>query len=186
MDLSELVSWKCKKQSTVSVSTCEAEYIAAVSCCSRILLRETAVEQAEKDNRTPAGEGGIEVDRYGKQEAIHVKVATVFRWCYVEVLVAENRKVRTKRGVAGAQGGSSEVACLDQRHRAMVNNWKKVVVTGVAVLHDGSQRDTGHDGSAMVAFGRLELLLRVEEYGIVLWGCSEATCYGGRRGEPRQ
>ncbi|KAI3797947.1 hypothetical protein L1987_33212 [Smallanthus sonchifolius] len=32
-----LVSWQCKKQSMVSVSTCEAEYIAAASCCSQIL-----------------------------------------------------------------------------------------------------------------------------------------------------
>ncbi|KAI3813867.1 hypothetical protein L1987_18602 [Smallanthus sonchifolius] len=32
-----LVSWQCKKQSTVSVSTCEAEYIAVASGCSQIL-----------------------------------------------------------------------------------------------------------------------------------------------------
>ncbi|KAI3820245.1 hypothetical protein L1987_07789 [Smallanthus sonchifolius] len=32
-----LVSWQCKKQSTVSVSTCEAKYIAVASCCSQIL-----------------------------------------------------------------------------------------------------------------------------------------------------
>ncbi|KAI3784071.1 hypothetical protein L1987_43163 [Smallanthus sonchifolius] len=32
-----LVSWQCKKQTTVSISTCEAEYIVAVSWCSLIL-----------------------------------------------------------------------------------------------------------------------------------------------------
>ncbi|KAI3802358.1 hypothetical protein L1987_30489 [Smallanthus sonchifolius] len=32
-----LVSWQCKKQTTVSISTCEAEYIAAASCFSQIL-----------------------------------------------------------------------------------------------------------------------------------------------------
>ncbi|KAI3724944.1 hypothetical protein L1987_64712 [Smallanthus sonchifolius] len=32
-----LVSWQCKKQSTVFVSTCEAEYVAVASCCSQIL-----------------------------------------------------------------------------------------------------------------------------------------------------
>ncbi|KAI3763017.1 hypothetical protein L1987_53464 [Smallanthus sonchifolius] len=32
-----LVSWQCKKQSTVSVSTCEAKYIVAASGCSQIL-----------------------------------------------------------------------------------------------------------------------------------------------------
>ncbi|KAI3745001.1 hypothetical protein L1987_58101 [Smallanthus sonchifolius] len=32
-----LVSWQCKKQTTVSISTCEAEYIATASCSSHIL-----------------------------------------------------------------------------------------------------------------------------------------------------
>ncbi|KAI3776530.1 hypothetical protein L1987_46316 [Smallanthus sonchifolius] len=32
-----LVFWQCKKQSTVSISTCEAEYVAVASCCSQIL-----------------------------------------------------------------------------------------------------------------------------------------------------
>jgi hypothetical protein len=34
---SRLVSWQCKKQTTVSLSTTEAEYIAAASCCSQVL-----------------------------------------------------------------------------------------------------------------------------------------------------
>ncbi|KAI3728115.1 hypothetical protein L6452_16745 [Arctium lappa] len=32
-----LVSWECKKQTTLSLSTTEAEYIAAASCCSQVL-----------------------------------------------------------------------------------------------------------------------------------------------------
>ncbi|KAD7477184.1 hypothetical protein E3N88_00320 [Mikania micrantha] len=32
-----LVTWQCKKQTSVSPSTCEAEYIAAASCCSQII-----------------------------------------------------------------------------------------------------------------------------------------------------
>ncbi|KAI3684718.1 hypothetical protein L6452_33943 [Arctium lappa] len=32
-----LVSWQCKKQTTVSLSTTEAEYIVAASCCSHVL-----------------------------------------------------------------------------------------------------------------------------------------------------
>ncbi|KAJ9541286.1 hypothetical protein OSB04_027792 [Centaurea solstitialis] len=34
---SRLVSWQCKKQTTVSQSTTEAEYIASSSCCSQVL-----------------------------------------------------------------------------------------------------------------------------------------------------
>ncbi|KAJ9544998.1 hypothetical protein OSB04_024705 [Centaurea solstitialis] len=34
---SRLVSWQCKKQTNVSTSTAEAEYIAATSCCSQVL-----------------------------------------------------------------------------------------------------------------------------------------------------
>ncbi|KAJ9545014.1 hypothetical protein OSB04_024721 [Centaurea solstitialis] len=33
----QLVSWQCKKQTTVSQSTTEAEYIAASQCCSQVL-----------------------------------------------------------------------------------------------------------------------------------------------------
>ncbi|KAI3685126.1 hypothetical protein L6452_34360 [Arctium lappa] len=32
-----LVSWQCKKQTTMSLSTTEVEYIAAASCCSQVL-----------------------------------------------------------------------------------------------------------------------------------------------------
>ena len=32
-----LVSWQCKKQTSVAVSSCEAEYVVAGSCCSQVL-----------------------------------------------------------------------------------------------------------------------------------------------------
>ena len=32
-----LVSWQCKKQTSVAMSTCEAEYVAASTCCSQVL-----------------------------------------------------------------------------------------------------------------------------------------------------
>jgi hypothetical protein len=44
-----LVSWQCKKQTSVAQSTCEAEYMAAGSCCSQVLwiqqqLRDYGIE----------------------------------------------------------------------------------------------------------------------------------------------
>ena len=32
-----LVTWQCKKQTTVSISTAEAEYVAASACCAQVL-----------------------------------------------------------------------------------------------------------------------------------------------------
>ena len=32
-----LISWQCKKQQTVSMSTAEAEYVAASACCSQVI-----------------------------------------------------------------------------------------------------------------------------------------------------
>ncbi|XP_068503765.1 secreted RxLR effector protein 161-like [Phaseolus vulgaris] len=46
---SSLISWHCKKQACVALSTVEAEYIAAGSCCAQTLwLRITIVTRKEK------------------------------------------------------------------------------------------------------------------------------------------
>ena len=39
-----LVSWTSKKQSRVSTSTAEAEYVAAASCCSQVLWMKTQIK----------------------------------------------------------------------------------------------------------------------------------------------
>jgi len=36
-----LVAWKSKKQASISLSTAEAEYIAAGSCCTQLLQMKT-------------------------------------------------------------------------------------------------------------------------------------------------
>ena len=49
-----IVSWQCKKQMSVSNSTCEAEYIAAGSCCSQLLWIQQQMRNYGLDfTRTP-------------------------------------------------------------------------------------------------------------------------------------
>jgi hypothetical protein len=50
-----LVSWISKKQSTVSLSTAEAEYIAIVACCTQVLwMKKTLTDiQVEDDDPIP-------------------------------------------------------------------------------------------------------------------------------------
>jgi hypothetical protein len=49
-----LVSWQCKKQTTVALSTCEAEYVAAGSCCSQVLwMQQQLRDYGLNFTRTP-------------------------------------------------------------------------------------------------------------------------------------
>jgi hypothetical protein len=50
-----LVSWLSKKQSSISLSTAEAEYIAAASCCTQVLwMKQTLTDiQVEYDELIP-------------------------------------------------------------------------------------------------------------------------------------
>ncbi|KAK9073378.1 hypothetical protein SSX86_007702 [Deinandra increscens subsp. villosa] len=49
-----LVSWQCKKQTCVSTSTAEAEYIAASSCCSQVLwIQNQMLDYGIKFMETP-------------------------------------------------------------------------------------------------------------------------------------
>jgi hypothetical protein len=49
-----LVSWQCKKQTNVSVSTAEAEYIAASACCSQVLwIQNQMLDYGYNFTKTP-------------------------------------------------------------------------------------------------------------------------------------
>lgn len=39
-----LISWRCRKQNTIALSTTKAEYVAAASCCSQILWIRNQLE----------------------------------------------------------------------------------------------------------------------------------------------
>ena len=48
-----LVSWLSKKQSSISLSTAEAEYIVAVDCCTQILWMKEALKDVNIENKKP-------------------------------------------------------------------------------------------------------------------------------------
>ncbi|KAJ0616582.1 putative RNA-directed DNA polymerase [Helianthus annuus] len=49
-----LVSWQCKKQVAVSLSTCKAEYIVASSCCAQVLwIQQQMRDYGLNFTRTP-------------------------------------------------------------------------------------------------------------------------------------
>ena len=39
-----LVSWSCRKQNTIALSTTEAEYVAAANCCSQVIWIKNQLE----------------------------------------------------------------------------------------------------------------------------------------------
>jgi hypothetical protein len=49
-----LVSWSSKKQNSVALSTAEAEYISAGSCCAQLLwMKQTLLDYGVKFNEIP-------------------------------------------------------------------------------------------------------------------------------------
>ena len=51
---SNLISWHSKKQNSVALSTAEAEYVAAGSCCAQILwIKQQLKDYGESQNKIP-------------------------------------------------------------------------------------------------------------------------------------
>ena len=89
-----LITWQCKKQTSVALSTAEAEYVAASSCCSQVLW----IQQQMRDYRlqflkTPIhcdNEAAIALTKdtvhHSKAKHIHIRYHFI-RDCYDKGLI---------------------------------------------------------------------------------------------------
>ena len=89
-----LVSWQCKKQASVSVSTCESEYVAASSCCSQVLwIQQQMRDYGLQFHKTPIycdNESAIALAKdsvhHSKAKHIHIRYHFI-RDCYEKKLI---------------------------------------------------------------------------------------------------
>ncbi|XP_035834245.1 secreted RxLR effector protein 161-like [Helianthus annuus] len=67
-----LVTWQCKKQTSIALSTCEAEYVSASSCCSQILWIQQQMRNYDLTTVTPADQ--VQVNDLGQQLTHQVQI----------------------------------------------------------------------------------------------------------------
>ena len=91
---SRLVTWQCKKQTAVALSTCEAEYVSASSCCSQVLwIQQQMVDYGLQFLKTPIycdNEAAIALtkDLVNHSKAKHIRIKYHFiRDCYAKELI---------------------------------------------------------------------------------------------------
>jgi len=91
---SRLVTWQCKKQTTVSTSTCEAEYVAASSCCSQVLwIQQQMRDYGLRFLNTPINVDNTAVISITKNPVQHSKTKHIdiryhfIRDCYEKKLI---------------------------------------------------------------------------------------------------
>jgi hypothetical protein len=102
-----LVSWLSKKQSSVSLSTAEAEYIAATTCCTQVLwMKQTLTDiQVEYDEPIPIYCDNTSAISISKNPVMHSKTKHIpIKYHFLREQVAEKNirveYVGTKEQVA--------------------------------------------------------------------------------------
>jgi hypothetical protein len=97
-----LVSWLSKKQSSVSLATAEAEYIAATTCCTRVLwMKQTLTDiQVEYDEPIPICCDNTSAISISKNRVIHSKMKHIpikyhFLWEWELNMWAKKNKWQT-------------------------------------------------------------------------------------------
>jgi hypothetical protein len=102
-----LVSWLSKKQSSISLSTAEAEYIAATTCCTQVLwMKQTLTDiQVEYDEPIPIYCDNTSAISISKNPVMHSKTKHIpIKYHFLREQVAEKNirveYVGTKEQVA--------------------------------------------------------------------------------------
>jgi hypothetical protein len=102
-----LVSWLSKKQSLVSLSTAEVEYIAATTCCTEVLwMKQTLIDiQVEYDELIPIYYDNTSAINISKNPVMHSKMKHIpIKYHFLQEQVVENNNrveyVGTKEQVA--------------------------------------------------------------------------------------
>ena len=101
-----LVSWQCKKQTTVSLSTAEAEYIAAASCTAQVLwIQNQLLDYGMNFMRTPLYIDNLAASYIIKNSVHHSRTKHIeirhhfIRDCYEKNLI-DVRSIGTEMNLA--------------------------------------------------------------------------------------
>ncbi|KAJ0820166.1 putative RNA-directed DNA polymerase [Helianthus annuus] len=151
---SRLVTWQCKKQTSVALSTCEAEYVSANSCCSQILwIQQKMRDYGLKFLNTPLfvdNEAAINITKNPVHpKTKHIKIRHHFiRDCFEKKLI-RIEKIRTDKQKADLHTKAFDKTRF--KYLLKLNGMKLLSVSdGIIGVDEGTIVDEDEKQSAMV------------------------------------
>ncbi|KAJ0901311.1 putative RNA-directed DNA polymerase [Helianthus annuus] len=150
-----LVTWQCKKQTSVALSTCEAEYVSASSCCSQILwIQQQMRDYGLQFLDTPLFVDNEAVINITKNPVHHAKTKHIeirhhfIRDCF------EKKLIRIEKIHTDEQKADLHTKAFDKnrfQYLLKLNGMKLLSVSdGVVSVDEGTVADEDEKQSAMV------------------------------------
>ncbi|KAJ0720223.1 putative RNA-directed DNA polymerase [Helianthus annuus] len=150
-----LVTWQCKKQTSVALSTCEAEYVSASSCCSQILwIQQQMRDYGLQFLNTPLfvdNEAAINITKNPVHHAKtkHIEIRHHFiRDCF------EKKLIRIEKIHTDEQKADLHTKAFDKnrfQYLLKLNGMKLLLVSdGVVSVDESTVADEDEKQSAMV------------------------------------